>query len=104
MNIFSRKKVTKKDIVLELLLEFGEMTPLEIIEASKDKVGRGTVYNVLTRLKLDGYLDTRDGAGPAELGGLPQRFYKVSNYGRRIINAHCIHDDIPYISTSLATA
>ncbi len=104
MNIFSRKKVTKKDIVLELLLDFGEMTPLEIIEASKGGVGRGTVYNILTRLKLDGYLDSRDGTGPAKFGGLPQRFYRISNHGRRVINVHRMRDDVPCLDASLATA
>lgn len=98
MNIFSRKKVTKKDVVLELLLNHGEMSPLEIIAASKGELKRGTVYNILNRLEFDGYLETRDGEGSTKVGKLPQRFYKVSRNGQRVINAHR-YNDIPRLDT-----
>jgi DNA-binding PadR family transcriptional regulator len=105
MNIFSRKKVTKKDLVLELLLKTREMSPSEIVKASQGKIGRGTIYNILTRLELEGYLTARDVEVPSKKGILSRRFYSISEYGRRIIDVHCAYGgDIVYQDASLVPA
>jgi len=101
MKIFTRKKVTKKDLVLELLLKSDhEMYPLEMVAASNGRLKKGTIYNTLTSLELDGYIEARDGNAPPKMGGLPQRFYKISEYGRRVINVHREFEVVRYPSIS----
>ena len=89
MNIFSNKKVTKKDLALELLLNSDHaMYPLEMVSVSEGKLKKGTIYNILNRLEFDGYVEATVEQGPAKMGGEPQRFYRISEHGRRLINLH----------------
>ena len=93
----------KESIALKLLLNSDhEMYGLEMVKASEGQLKPGTIYNTLGRMEVKGYINSRKGEGPPEMGGLPQRFYSISNYGRRIADA-CREDvDIDSVNTSLA--
>lgn len=63
------------------------MYSLEMVSASKGLLKRGSIYNTLARLEIDRYVEFEVRNAP-KMGGLPQRFYKISEYGLRVINLH----------------
>jgi len=78
----------KQTLVLELLLDGGEMYGLELVAASRRGLKRGTVYVTLGRMEEKGYLTSRRDEAPADEGGLPRRRYAVTPLGRRVFNVY----------------
>jgi PadR family transcriptional regulator PadR len=72
-------------LVLELLSEHRELYGLQLIEASRGKLKRGTVYVTLSRMEDKGYVTRRElqgeGRGPARC------MYRLTGHGGRVLAA-----------------
>src|SRR5687768_6958207 len=72
-------------LILELLSEHREMYGLAMVEASKEKLKRGTVYVTLNRMDEKGFVTVREvegqGRGPARC------VYSMTGHGARVLAA-----------------
>ena len=74
-------------LILDLLAEEREMYGLELVEASKQRIKRGTVYVTLARMEQKGYVNSQQEArGPGAIG-LPRRMYRATPLGARVREA-----------------
>jgi PadR family transcriptional regulator PadR len=73
--------------ILELLQQHGEMFGLQMVERSKGRLKRGTVYVTLGRMQEKGYLDSRQEDLPPGAIGLPRRLYRPTGHALRILHA-----------------
>ena len=78
----------KEALILELLADRRERYGLELVEASKGRLRRGTVYVTLGRMEDKGLLTSRLEDAPAEAGGPPRRVYEATLLGRRVLDAY----------------
>ena len=78
---------SKEGLVLELLVQQGEMYGLQLVSSSRRRLKRGTVYVTLGRMEEKGYIRSRLEAPPATIGGLPRRLYEATALGRRVLSA-----------------
>src|ERR1043166_9707917 len=77
----------KESLILELLVERGELYGLQLVASSKRKLKRGTVYVTLGRMEDKGYITSRLEDAPPDMGGLPRRLYEATPLGRRVLAA-----------------
>ena len=77
----------KESLILELLVERGEMYGLQLVSASRRRLKRGTVYVTLGRMEDKGYVSSRTEDAPPDAGGLPRRMYTVTPFGERVLDA-----------------
>ena len=77
----------KESLILELLVDGGELYGLQLVGASKRRLKRGTVYVTLGRMEEKGYISSRLEDRPAGEGGLPRRLYQPTALGRRVVKA-----------------
>ncbi len=71
----------KETLVLDLLIERGEMYGLQLVSASRRRLKRGTVYVTLGRMEDKGYVTSRQTPPAPEAGGLPRRLYEATPFG-----------------------
>lgn len=76
-----------ESLVLELLRE-GERYGLELVEASRGRLKRGTVYVTLGRMERKGFVESRQEAQPPGAIGLPRRLYTATAYGLKVLDAY----------------
>ena len=74
-------------LILELLVEQGELFGLAMVEASGGRLKRGTVYVTLGRMEDKGYLDSRQEPLPPGATGLPRRLYTPTGHALRVLDA-----------------
>lgn len=81
-------RLTKtEEIVLRCFTEGAEYFGLQLVEQSKGKILRGSVYVVLQSLERAGLLWSREiDRTPPEIG-IPRRLYKITPGGIRVIRA-----------------
>jgi PadR family transcriptional regulator len=77
----------KESLILELLVDGGELYGLQLVGASKRRLKRGTVYVTLGRMEEKGYISSRLEDAPADMGGMPRRLYQPTALGRRVLAA-----------------
>lgn len=77
----------KELLILELLVGGLEMYGLELVEASKGELKRGTVYVTLGRMEEKGLVTSRQDLLPDGAIGLPRRLYQPTALGRRALAA-----------------
>ena len=77
----------KETLVLDLLIERGEMYGLQLVSASRRRLKRGTVYVTLGRMEDKGYVTSRQMPPAPEAGGLPRRLYEATPFGVRVHGA-----------------
>jgi len=75
----------KESLILELLVERGEMYGLQLVSSSRRRLKRGTVYVTLGRMEDKGYISSRTGDAPPDAGGLPRRMYSATPLGERVL-------------------
>jgi PadR family transcriptional regulator PadR len=75
----------KESLILEMLTRAGELYGLQMVDASKRQLKRGTVYVTLGRMEDKGYVLSRLEEAPPEAGGLPRRLYRATPLGRRVL-------------------
>jgi PadR family transcriptional regulator PadR len=73
-------------LIIELLVEHGELFGLQLVERAAGRLKRGTVYVTLGRMQEKGYLESRQEAMPAGAIGLPRRLYRPTGYARRVLD------------------
>lgn len=80
----------KEQLILAMLLDNGirEMFGLEMVEASKGELKRGTIYVTLQRMEEKGLVESRMEERTAPEIGIPRRLYKVTGYGQRLFEAY----------------
>lgn len=72
-------------LILDLLVEHGDLFGLQLIERSGGRLKRGTVYVTLGRMQEKGYLESRQEALPAGAIGLPRRLYRPTGHALRVL-------------------
>ena len=77
----------KESLILELLVEHGQMYGLELVTASRRGLKRGTVYVTLGRMEDKGYVTSWLEDAPPRAGGLPRRIYRATPLGRLLLTA-----------------
>jgi PadR family transcriptional regulator PadR len=75
----------KEALILELLIERSELYGLQLVELSKRRLKRGTVYVTLGRMEEKGYIRSWLEPAPTNVGGLPRRVYESTSLGRRVL-------------------
>ena len=69
------------------LLEARELFGLQFAEESGGRLKRGTVYVTLARMARKGFVASRlEPLAPGAIG-LPRRWYRLTHYGRRVLDA-----------------
>ena len=74
-------------LILDLLVEHGELFGLAMVDAAGGRLKRGTVYVTLGRMTEKGYLDSRQETLPAGATGLPRRLYTPTGHALRVLGA-----------------
>ena len=77
----------KESLILELLVEQGELYGLQLVASSRRRLKRGTVYVTLARMEDKGYVTARSEDPPPDMGGMPRRRYRPTALGRRVLAA-----------------
>jgi DNA-binding PadR family transcriptional regulator len=77
----------KEALILQLLVEGGELYGLELVARSKRRLKRGTVYVTLGRMEHKRLVTSRLEAPPPAAGGMPRRIYEPTAIGRRVLEA-----------------
>jgi DNA-binding PadR family transcriptional regulator len=77
----------KEALILELLIDAGELYGLELVTRSKRRLKRGTVYVTLGRMEKKRLITSRLEVPPREAGGMPRRLYSPTVDGRRVLAA-----------------
>ena len=75
-----------ESIVMELL-RGRERYGLELVEASRGVLKRGSVYVILARMEEKGFVDSRQEERPQGSSGLPRRLYRATPYGKKVHQA-----------------
>lgn len=79
----------KEALILELLLsEKVEMFGLEMVEASKGNLKRGTIYVTLQRMTDKGFVESKPEPRCVPEIGIPRRLYRATGLGERAWAAH----------------
>ena len=77
----------KERLVLELLVSTGSMYGLQLVEASGNRLKRGTVYVTLGRMQQKGYVQSEQEPRATGAIGLPRRIYRATALGERALRA-----------------
>jgi len=78
---------SKERLILELLVNHDGLYGLQLVDASRKRLKRGTVYVTLGRMEEKGYVTARAEDPPPDAGGLPRRIYRATPLGRRVLDA-----------------
>lgn len=87
MNDALPKFSTAERLIVELLVDKGELFGLQMVEQSGGRLKRGTVYVTLGRMHEKGYLESRQEALPEGAIGLPRRLYRPTGLAMRVLAA-----------------
>ena len=75
------------------LLRGRERYGLELVDSSKGKLKRGSVYVTLARMEAKGFVESRQEERPAGAIGLPRRLYRATPYGLKVRDAYSLLRD-----------
>lgn len=75
-------------LILEMLINKGEMYGLEMVEASEGLLKRGSIYVVLQRLSDKGFTESREEPRDYPEIGIPRRKYRANGLGERAYKAN----------------
>jgi PadR family transcriptional regulator, regulatory protein PadR len=77
----------KERIILELLAGSGAQYGLQLVDASRGRLKRGTVYVTLGRMEQKGLVESHHEPATRDPDALPRRMYHATAYGRRVLDA-----------------
>jgi len=77
----------KERIVLELLVSSGAKYGLQLVDESRGRLKRGTVYVTLGRMEQKGLIESRHEPQTRDAEALKRRMYHATGYGRRVLDA-----------------
>ena len=75
-----------ESLVLDLL-RGRERYGLELVDASRGALKRGSVYVILARMEEKGFVESRQEERTSGASGLPRRLYRATPYGRKVHGA-----------------
>ena len=75
-----------ESLVLDLL-RGRERYGLELVDASRGSLKRGSVYVILARMEEKGFVESRQEERESGASGLPRRLYRATPYGRKVHDA-----------------
>jgi DNA-binding PadR family transcriptional regulator len=78
-----------ESLVMELL-RGRERYGLELVDASRGTLKRGSVYVILARMEEKGFVDSRQEERSPGTSGLPRRLYRATPYGRKVHSAFAL--------------
>lgn len=70
------------------LLESAERYGLELVEASRGRLKRGSIYVTLGRMEAKGFVASRQEDRAPGAIGLPRRLYRPTAYGLKVRDAY----------------
>ena len=70
------------------LLESSERYGLELVDASRGRLKRGSVYVTLGRMEAKGFVSSRQEDRMPGAIGLPRRLYRPTAYGLKVRDAY----------------
>jgi DNA-binding PadR family transcriptional regulator len=77
----------KERLILQLLTESDGMFGLQLVEASRGRLKRGTAYVTLGRMAQKGFVESEQEDLPPGAIGLPRRIYRPTALGKRVFRA-----------------
>jgi DNA-binding PadR family transcriptional regulator len=77
----------KERIVLELLVSSGAKYGLQLVDESRGRLKRGTVYVTLGRMEQKGLIESRHEPETRSADALRRRMYHATGHGRRVLDA-----------------
>jgi len=77
----------KEFLIMEMLLENGEMFGLEMVDNSGGDLKKGTIYVTLGRMEGKGLLDSHEEERPENENGIARRLYSPTEYGQRVFKS-----------------
>ena len=77
---------TTESLILDLL-DPGERYGLQLVESSRGRLKRGSIYVTLGRMAAKGFVTSRQEERPAGAIGLPRRLYRATAYGLKVRDA-----------------
>lgn len=77
----------KEALILHLLIAKRDLYGLELVDRSKGKLKRGTVYVTLNRMEEKGFVESSLDPAPTGYAGLPRRRYRATGAGVRVLQA-----------------
>jgi DNA-binding PadR family transcriptional regulator len=80
-------RLSSKEAEILEALRGQEMFGLQLVEASRGRVKRGTVYVTLGRMQKKGFVESRLEARQPGAIGLPRRLYRATAFGIRVLEA-----------------
>jgi DNA-binding PadR family transcriptional regulator len=86
MSALPKLSATER-LIIELLMSNNELFGLQMVELSRGRLKRGTVYVTLGRMIEKGYLESRQEPLPEGAIGLPRRLYRPTGLAMRILSA-----------------
>ena len=78
-----------ESLIIELR-QTGERFGLELVDASRGRLTRGTIYVTLSRMETKGFVVSRQEERPEGAIGLPRRMYRVTAYGLKVHEAYLV--------------
>lgn len=76
-----------EELILGMLLREGSMFGLQMVEASKGQLKRGTIYVTLDRMVAKGLLTCSKEQRPEGDCGIPLKLCHISDYGKKLFEA-----------------
>ena len=83
MHVDIPRLSAKEMLILEMLINQGELYGLEMVKLSDGQLRRGTVYVTLARMAEKGYVESRQAKASGE-PGLPRRLFQATPLGQQI--------------------
>lgn len=77
---------TTESLILDLL-DSGERYGLELVEFSRGRLKRGSIYVTLGRMETKGFVTSRQEERTPGAIGLPRRLYQATAYGLKVRDA-----------------
>jgi len=77
-------------MILELLVEHGELFGLALVNVSGGRLSRGGIYVTLGRMEEKGLVSSRQDSPTPGAIGLPRRLYAPTAYARRVLEAWAV--------------
>jgi PadR family transcriptional regulator, regulatory protein PadR len=78
---------SKERIVLELLVSSGTMYGLQLVDSSRGRLKRGTIYVTLGRMEEKGLVESRHETARDDSDVIPRRRYRATAHGERVLEA-----------------
>ena len=77
----------KERLILELLVSSGAKYGLQLVDESRGRLKRGTVYVTLGRMQQKGLVESRHETETPDPDALTRRMYHPTGHGRRVLDA-----------------